>query len=145
MFPYSGREIHGCPPVQEQRGHVHVSVVGGDVQGGESALEHRKEGGVRLERATVASVPPLPSMQQSLQASTEKRNQRGEQNDDVTETENKRWTPSPPPHTSSMQANNPASRQTHNTVTQTQRNTQRWTETLIQQKRNKRLKSLERG
>lgn len=40
---YPCREVHCCPSVQQECGHIDVAIVGSDMQGGESTLEDRQE------------------------------------------------------------------------------------------------------
>lgn len=35
-------EVHCCPSVEQERGHIDVAIVGSDMQGGESTLEDRR-------------------------------------------------------------------------------------------------------
>lgn len=47
-------EVHGCPPVEQQRGYVDVAVVGGDMERSEAALEEtdgKEKGEMMLKRS----------------------------------------------------------------------------------------------
>lgn len=43
MESYPRCEIHCCPSVQQECGHIDIAIVGSDMQGGESTLEDRQD------------------------------------------------------------------------------------------------------
>lgn len=56
MVSYPCREVHCCPSVQQECGHIDVAIVGSDMQGGESTLENKlKKNKTGTQRKTVES------------------------------------------------------------------------------------------